>query len=73
MELANQGIATATYFAPIHQQPAWRGFVAQNPPCLPVTESIGPRMLALPFSTRITRAQQEQVAGALRIALSRQK
>jgi perosamine synthetase len=66
--LAQHGIATATYFAPIHQQPAWRDRLA--PPLhLPVTESIGSRALALPFFTRITPSQQEQVASTLRKAL----
>jgi perosamine synthetase len=66
--LAEQGIATATYFAPIHQQPAWRDRIA-SPLHLPVTESIGSRALALPFFTRITPSQQEQVVSALRKAL----
>jgi perosamine synthetase len=72
-ELDDQGIATATYFAPIHQQPAWQAFVAQTTLRLPVTESIGPRTLALPFFTRIPPSQQEQVADALRSVLSPQK
>lgn len=67
--LAERGIATATYFTPIHQQPAWRDFItaAHN---LPVTDSLGSRALALPFFTRITSAQQQQVAHVLRQALS---
>jgi perosamine synthetase len=72
-QLTDHGIATATYFVPIHQQPAWRAFVAQAPLHLPVTESIGPRTLALPFFTRITPSQQQQVADALRSVLSHQK
>jgi perosamine synthetase len=67
--LAQQGIATAPYFAPIHQQPCWRGRVA-SPYHLPVTESIGSRTLALPFFNRITPSQQEEVAVALRKALT---
>ena len=65
--LADCGIATASYFAPIHQQPAWRNHAAS--PDLPVTESIGSRTLALPFFTRITPGQQEQIASTLREAL----
>jgi perosamine synthetase len=67
--LADNGIATATYFAPIHQQPAWRATLA-TPPDLPITESIGSRTLALPFFTRISASQQEQVAQILRQAIS---
>jgi perosamine synthetase len=68
--LADHGIATSTYFAPIHQQPAWREYVAQNPPSLPHTESIGLRTLAIPFFNRITAQQQQQVAAALREAIT---
>jgi perosamine synthetase len=71
--LAERGIATSTYFAPIHQQPAWREYVAPIPPLLPVTESIGPRTLALPFFNRITASQQQQVAIAVDEAISLQK
>ena len=62
--LAQHGVTTATYFQPIHRQPAWRQLLV-SPPHLPVTESIGSRTLALPFFTRITPAQQEQVASVL--------
>jgi perosamine synthetase len=71
--LAERGIATSTYFAPIHQHPAWREFVAPTPQLLPVTESIGPRALALPFFNRIAASQQERVASSLREAISSQK
>jgi perosamine synthetase len=64
--LARRGIATGRYFAPIHLQPAWR----LRPASLPLTESIARRTLALPFFNRITANQQEEVAGALRDALS---
>lgn len=67
--LAKHAIATAPYFAPIHLQPAWRDRLAAPQP-LPVTESIGVRVLALPFFTRITPSQQEKVATALRKALT---
>jgi perosamine synthetase len=66
--LGQQGIATATYFAPIHQQPAWRNCVISSLH-LPVTETIGSRTLALPFFNRITPSQQEQVVSTLRKAL----
>ena len=72
-QLAERAIATSNYFAPIHQQPAWLKYSAQNPPFLPVTNSIGPRTLALPFFNRITESQQRQVSTALRAAISRQK
>jgi perosamine synthetase len=69
--LADRGIATASYFAPIHRQPAWRDPAAS--PDLPFTESLGSRTLALPFFTRITPDQQQLVASTLREALLLQK
>jgi perosamine synthetase len=68
--LSEQGIATAAYFAPIHQQAAWHDLIVQSWLHLPITESIGSRTLALPFFTRIAPSQQEQVAVALRQALT---
>jgi perosamine synthetase len=62
--LASRGIETGRYFPPIHLQPACRtgnSTVA----LLPVTESIAPRMLALPFFNRITATQQQEVAEVL--------
>ncbi|WP_109487896.1 DegT/DnrJ/EryC1/StrS family aminotransferase [Occallatibacter savannae] len=64
--LAADGVATATYFEPIHQQPAWSRFNRQP---MPVAESVGPRTLALPFFTRITEEEQQEVATSLRQAL----
>ena len=68
--LAGQGIATGRYFAPIHLQPAWRSRLTGSARNLVLTESIARRTLALPFFNRISIAQQEQVADALRLALS---
>ncbi|MGA8089301.1 MAG: DegT/DnrJ/EryC1/StrS family aminotransferase [Terracidiphilus sp.] len=70
--LSDRAIATASYFAPIHQQPAWRDLIVQFQPHLPTTETLGSRTLALPFFTRIALSQQEQVASALRQALATQ-
>jgi perosamine synthetase len=64
--LAHHGIATGRYFAPIHLQPAWQAHSSATEATLPLTESIARRTLALPFFTRISAAQQEQVAKALR-------
>lgn len=67
--LAEQGIATGRYFAPIHRQPAWRNHPSAVAAKLPVTEAIAPQTLALPFFNRITFEQQELVAEALRAAI----
>jgi perosamine synthetase len=64
MALGANGIATSNYFAPIHQQQAWRnhpGAVTR----LPHTESIARRTLALPFFNRITAEQQQEVIDTL--------
>jgi perosamine synthetase len=67
--LAQRGIATGRYFAPIHLQPAWRVHSSAGAAALPITESIARRTLALPFFNRITMSQQEEVAAALREAI----
>lgn len=63
-ELAQRGIATGRYFPPIHLQPAWRAH-ASAAVSLPITETIAPRMLALPFFNRISAAEQAEVSDAL--------
>ena len=67
--LAEKSIASGRYFAPIHQQPAWR--CRGGAESLPLTENIAQRTLALPFFNRIRREQQEEVADALRAAIAR--
>jgi len=69
-ELAEKGIATGHYFAPLHLQPFWQGRSAGSAERLPVTESIACRTLALPFFNRIAPDQQKEVAEALRVALA---
>jgi perosamine synthetase len=65
--MADAGIATGRYFAPIHLQPAfsaWRG-----PKPLANTEFAAERTLALPFFNRITDDQICRVCSALQQAL----
>ncbi len=68
--LARQGIATGRYFAPILLQPVWSACGGRTAGSLALTESIARRTLALPFFSRITTGQQEQVTEALHAALS---
>lgn len=63
-ELAQAGIATSKYFAPMHWTKLWRRELT-----LPVTERVACQVLALPFFTRIRAEQQERVAEALRRAV----
>ncbi|MGD0096712.1 MAG: DegT/DnrJ/EryC1/StrS family aminotransferase [Terracidiphilus sp.] len=67
--IAQRGIATGRYFAPIHLQPAWLSRSGGHRVNLPVTEAIARRTLALPFFNRITLDQQQEVAAALSEAI----
>jgi perosamine synthetase len=70
--LAQRGVASGRYFAPIHLQPAWRVHSGGNVASLPITESIAKRTLALPFFNHITPGQQEEIAVALSDAIRAQ-
>jgi len=70
--LAERGIASGRYFAPIHLQPAWSKHSGGSAASLPITESIAQRTLALPFFNHITLSQQEEVAAALEAAIRSQ-
>jgi len=63
--MAEAGVESGRYFAPIHLQAAWRNLAGVETPRLPTTERIAARTLALPFFNRISQAQQEQVVDAL--------
>jgi perosamine synthetase len=65
--LAERGITTGRYFAPIHLQPAYAAW--RESTYLPVTESVAARTVALPFFNRITDEQMERVCTALQCAL----
>lgn len=65
--LAQAGIATGRYFAPIHRQPAYASWREPRP--LPNTDLAAERTLALPFFNRITEEQIARVCEALRVAL----
>ncbi|MHB8302912.1 MAG: DegT/DnrJ/EryC1/StrS family aminotransferase [Acidobacteriaceae bacterium] len=67
-KLAEQGIGCGRYFAPIHLQPAYSD-LATSRHKLPVTEAAGEHCIALPFFTRIARAQLQEVCEALAAAI----
>ena len=62
-QLKSRGIGAGRYFAPIHLQPVYRAAVRRA--ALPITESIAPRCLALPFFNRIQDDQIEEVCQSL--------
>jgi len=67
--LAEKGIASGRYFAPLHRQPASRQLFGDICETMNVTESVARRTLALPFFNRITEVQQQRVVEALRSAI----
>lgn len=69
--LAEQGIASARYFAPIHLQPAYTAFAQSHQPRLPVTEAVARRTIALPFFNLLTAAHVEAVTDAITSILQR--
>jgi perosamine synthetase len=64
--LAAEGIETRTFFVPLHLQPA---YLADNAGCRhPVAEHLGRTGLYLPSGPRVTEADVERVAAAIRRA-----
>ena len=63
--LAECGIPVRPYFLPIHLQPYMVERFGYIPGDFPVTEDLGERGLALPFSGKMTEEQVDQVCRAL--------
>lgn len=61
MAMRERGIACGRYFAPVHQQPAYRGYSAS----LPITEAHARRAIALPFFNRLTSKEIAEVCATL--------
>lgn len=67
--LAAAGIASAIYYPkPLHRQPAYAA--CHDGAALPVAESLGDRIMALPIHPDLTPAQATRVAATLRAALT---
>jgi dTDP-4-amino-4,6-dideoxygalactose transaminase len=64
-KLVNKGIPSRPYFAPIHLQPYMVEKFGYQEGDFPVTEDLGKRGLALPFSSVMTEKQVELVCQAL--------
>jgi len=69
--LAELGIPVRPYFLPIHLQPFMVEKFGYRRDDFPVTEDLGERGLAIPFSGRMTRDQVVRVCDALKKAVSR--
>jgi len=70
-ELDRQGIPARPYFAPIHLQKFFVDQFGYQPGDFPVTEDLGRRSLALPFSGVMTQEQVGLVCDRLAAALAR--
>ena len=68
--MASRGIACGRYFAPIHRQPLYAGYAGA---CLPVTDEVAGRTLALPFFNRLTDEEIAEVCLTLRDAIAERK
>jgi perosamine synthetase len=64
-QLAQRGIPSRPYFIPIHLQPYMIERFGYQPGDFPITEDLGERGLALPFSGVMSEAQVETVCQAL--------
>ena len=67
--LEAHGIPVRPYFAPIHLQPFMVERFGYRPGDFPVTEDLGMRGLAIPFSSVMTEGMVEQVCEAIRAVL----
>ena len=69
-QLAEIGVPSRPYFAPLHLQPLYRAMFGFRPGDFPVTERVATSTLALPFSSRLANEDVEYVADALARAIS---
>lgn len=67
--LGKQGIPARPYFLPIHLQPYMVSRFGYRPGDFPITEDLGRRGLALPFSSVMTETQVDQVCQSIHAAL----
>ena len=68
-KLAARGVPVRPYFVPIHLQPYMVERFGYREGSFPITEDLGRRGMALPFSGLMSAAQVEQVSQALRDCL----
>jgi perosamine synthetase len=68
-KISQHGIPARPYFAPIHLQPYMRQRFGFQPGDFPVTEDLGNRSLALPFSGVMSEAQVDTVCRIIQASL----
>lgn len=64
--LRERGIGCGNYFHPIHLQPFYRETFGHKEADFPITEQVAAQTLALPFYTRLDRAEIRRAVEALR-------
>ena len=64
-ELSNLGVPARPYFLPIHLQPYMVSIFGFKEGDFPITEDLGRRSLAIPFSSVMTEAQVEYVCQSI--------
>jgi dTDP-4-amino-4,6-dideoxygalactose transaminase len=69
--LAENGIQSRNYFAPIHLQPFYKTQFGYHEGMLPVTENTSKSTLAIPFFNRLTLEEQEYVVHHLSEGIKR--
>jgi dTDP-4-amino-4,6-dideoxygalactose transaminase len=69
--LAENGIQSRNYFAPIHLQPFYKTQFGYREGMLPVTENTSKSTLAIPFFNRLTLEEQEYVVHHLSEGIKR--
>ena len=63
--LSSKGVPVRPYFSPIHLQPYMRKMFGYQVGDYPITEDLGMRSLAIPFSSKMTKEQVEFVCQAI--------
>ena len=69
-ELENQGVATRTYFSPIHLQPYFRERFGYRGGEFPIAQRIAKTTLALPFHSKMAERDIEYVVKCLKSAVN---
>lgn len=65
-----QGIGCSVHYIPLHLHPYWRDTYKLTPEMFPVSQHIYEHTLSLPIYPRMTTADVESVATAVRVALN---
>jgi dTDP-4-amino-4,6-dideoxygalactose transaminase len=69
--LEHRGVSVRPYFLPIHLQPYMQERFGYRPGDYPITEDLGSRGLALPFSGVMSESQVDEVCEAVRAEVLR--